>query len=709
MFSYKKEKESSVQEQNQKQTFDCKQKKVEDKREARYTSARQEKGLPNIRQAKSIRSLQQELEQLEIEDPEILAYAEQYDDLENTDLTKSDQMQILKQINERLSRHSEFKYAQAMKLIHTEMHIVLNQNMLLPLKRPSLWKQIVYDENAGCVYRLIVKYDALSVKNTMFAINLLTEARDFAAQFQGQNISLREETKKIIDREIKIIKNYMVFPFYTTEVIRSHAPYEAMENGYYWKIIESFQPDLTGMNVKGKIKALSEKHLHFLDDLFGETLMEATDRDYLLKTFYAIKEQVKTVIKSEGMLAHYSHATYLTTLESNDQLRESGMLRGTPLNLLNINSETFGADKTQEFDKVGIGNTGFVFCFLEKANAPLRNSRFGKNRYTKALGGSDSILNDAWAIMNDLADTTYNSHPYAFTKNDKEEIIKRDVITNDPYDDLQPPYTTTEIPDGDEMDFDIMYSSLMNFQNSLKKMTFFNTGDTSVHFKERELGSNFLYGPHILEGIAARTAAELAFAHVKLGARIDQFKTDSEALWNYIRQVVFKIQIMIPLKVLPDFVQKESEAEEEIVTVYPSEYETIMEISQRGNMGQKFQMVTANPVLGETVGGNNNFFACVRAVAAPGLSPEQLREDFRQKDGVDLDDTEPVTLDHIRKFAELYGIQIKVYIYVQGGRAIPVVYNQGAEPSCAVALFLPRLRYEGDNPVGLFVPVKVES
>lgn len=704
MFLYKSKKESDIEPEFHKASSESLQKKRKQPKEVRYTLAKEELSEPKIVQAKSMRNLRQELVSLQITEEDILSYASQYDALENTDQTKSDQMKFLQLLFENLFHRTQYKYRQALKLVNTEIYFVLNQNMSIPFERPLLWPQMSHHKNSHYVFPKIRQYDDLAVKNTPFAVNLLKKIRDFMVVYEGKEIRLEERTRQMVDTEIKTIEDYMAaVPPTTADAQQVHDPYGTLDKGLYWGILEHFQPDLAGMSARGKIKALSEKHLQFLDEFCGEIFASAADKAYVERAFYEIKEKVITLIKRDGILAHYSHSSYLTTLESNDHLRESGMLQAPLDSVQSASGDTFGADKSQNFDKKGIGNTGFVFCFLEEREAALRPSRFGNNRYTYMFNGDVSILNDAWAIMNDLADTKYNPHPYIFSTDRINRRVSRDVVTENPRWMLEPPFSDMFDPLSEEYDYLILNTSLLNFQNILKRQTVFFTQDQITSFKDQEIGSNFLYGQQIIEGIAARTAAELIFSHIQLDAVIEQFKTDERALWDYIRQVVFKMQIMVPTQVIPDFIRNDEEELDEIIKPDPFFYDAVLSVTKGPEAGAGLQITMANPMQYHSVGGNNNFFACVKSIVAPEQSPEQLREEFQRKEGVELKDGEPVTLDHVKQFAELYGIQIKLIINVQGGNPVHVVYNEGKSPSCMIALFLPRLRHEGDNPVGLFV------
>lgn len=671
-----------------------------------------EKKLSPIIQAKSMRKLLKEFEALGIEksdsNNELISLASQFDSLENTDMTKSDQTKLLQRMYEILESRTEDKYKQALKLVNTEMSFVVQQNISVPIERPLLWDKLKHEKETSHIEGLIKQYDDVSVKNMNYAKQLLEKARDYSVG----SITMPDKIKNIIDDEIAAIDK---LPAYTTDTKKSLEPYKSLDSAIYWKVIQKFYTDLDKKLGKETVKALSEKHVASLETFVDDTLKPVTGNTKLRETYNEIKKKVIEIIEKDGILAHYSHLDSLTSLESNDQLRESGMLQKPIEDLENVDINTIGADKSQDFDKKGIGNTGFVFCFIERDGSNKRNSRFGENRYIFPMNKDSSILKDGWAITYDLVDSEVNSHPYTFSTDKSSVDISRDVMTEDPKEKLESPYKDKLSLDHDWNE----ETSLLSLQNVLKRKTVFKADINEASFLEKEHADNFLYGNQIIEGIATRTAAELIFSHIKLGAEIDKFKTDEDALWGYVQQVVFKTQIMIPYKIIPDFIQKKDGKKEEVkpnLEVYNRSFNvddtkdipaslkggTLCDTTMTGN-------VTINPMKEKSVGNNNNFFECVKETIGYSKNAEELKEEFEEKDGVGKIGNEPVDLDHIKLFSKHYNIKIRVIIYAQGEEAFSVLYDERADKSlnkdkcCQVVLMLPKLRSEGDNPVGRFL------
>lgn len=706
-------------------------------REARYV----DRPVSLVLQKKSTRRLEGELKELGITAEDVVRLAEEYDALETTDETKSEQTRLLQELYERLSNINEESAKRALKIVLTEMSFVFQQNFTIPYERPSLWKKIEKYPDSIYIKGLIEEYDSLWIKNSGAAVALLLKAMTF--QVPGQWFSfikhgLPREIGDIITEEISAISGAIGTPPQnkTTDTDKAAEPYQTLQGGDYWKAADEYMPQLRQKNSsEDKVKLLSDMHMQFLEQMKDAVIgTNSPDKDHLENVYQTIKNKAVQVMRTQGVLAHYSHLGTLTSMESNDQLRESGMLQAPLEDVNKADSQTIGADKSQDFDKKGIGNTGFAFCFLEKKGAPKRRSRFGKNRYTTSLDGND-VLNQAWAIMNDLQESWFKSHPFVVFVDPVKGNFSRDVITDHYSRQLEPVYANvfssllSRFPD---MDKKIALISVLNFQNVQKKRTVLKYGGKSISLSEKNLGANFLYGQDIINGIAARTAAELLAAKVKLGVDIGRYETDGDKLWEYIAQVAFKMQIMVPFKILPEFVEKDGEPETEI-DLGLGRFRMNLEVDDyRGAAGAGQQppvpltrKIAVNPAEEKCAGENNSFFACVLPLLGTvGSNAGEIRRDFqhRLRNGSDgglslaLGDGEPVSIDHIKKFAELYHIEIHLIIHTQGGKDISVLYGENSRGSegdpaggvsrCEIALLLPKLRSADDNPTGRYVLVR---
>lgn len=676
---------------------------------------------------KSTHKLYTEFIALGVTDIKLLALVDHYDAIINTDETKREQLQYLQLIMADLESASDLANVQQLKaLILREVSFVTKQNFAIITKaaKPAT---TLKQKTTSCITnprldKLIDVYDTHILEEDIdLSISRILQMIRICKGFEDSTNKI--EIIKILDEELtSLLTQKSSVPSRTTDTDDALDPYKTLNKGLYWKALETQDSKLTNKTAKEKIIVLSTQHLDYLKKLHTDHAT-STSAD-----FDSLSTRIVELIKHDCKLVHYSHDPRITVLESNDRLREGGMFQSY-IDPNETTVDTVGADKSQDFDKKGISNTGFAFCFLETEEDYGRKSRFGNYRYSLNLSDNLTMLTNAWAITYDMLEmfnqnksdpTKFSYHTVPLLEDSTDTKISRtakfsdddsaSTLTGHFLTEYTNIHTTTED--------DLLYMcSFLNFQNAENRQVVLGKSASNFAIPDK-LCTNFLYGNDIIEGIAARAAMEILIAKSKFNAEIP---ADAK-LKAYIEQVVFKMQIMIPQRILPKFQGKvvpDSTSPKQIKIDQLHELQFSresavkeLEIYNEGSEKQAVFITKAkiNP-LATKYGDEPTFFTCLKH---KGISDETIAE-FRalpKKDRGNEDISKTISLDTVESFAKFAHLSIIVYIHAQTGapnidNSFPVIYDCGNKDKFPIklVLLLPMIRSEIDNPIGIYMNV----
>lgn len=675
---------------------------------------------------KSTHILTTEFTALGVTDLTLLTLVNHYDAIINTDETKREQLQYLQLIMDNLESKPTLANVQQLKaLILREVSFVTKQNLTIITKANSptetLKHKTRYLITGSRLNKLIDEFDShihkedidQSISRVKYMIKVCKE-KNFILRIFGPLKVLKAELTSLNNQKLAAHK-------YTTITSDAESPYNTLNRGLYWKALETQDASLIGKTAKEKIIKLSKKHLEYI----RKTYLTKTRKNLI--EYKKLLTEIERWIKANCMLVHYSHDPTLSVLESNDRLRESGMLQSY-IDPKKVTTGTVGADKSQNFDKLGISNAGFAFCFLETEEVHGRKSRFGNHRYSLTVRAALPMLSNAWAITYDLLEmfnvdqtdpTKYSYHTVPLLEDSAHTEISRTAKFPDGYSasTLTGHFATdfTSIPKttADNLFYKLIF---LNFQNAENRRVVLENPTSNIIIPDN-LCTNFLYGYDIIKGVAARVAMEMLIAKHKLDAAIP---SDKDALIRkYITQVVFKMQIMIPHKILPKYLSEiildsnkpKIDHHHELQFSEESAVKEL-EIYNEGFEKQAVFITKAkiNP-LATKYGDEPTFFTCLKH---EGISDETIAE-FRalpKKDRGNEDISKTISLDTVESFAKFAHLSIIVYIHAQTGapnidNSFPVIYDYGNEDKFPIklVLLLPMIRSDVDNPIGIYMNV----
>lgn len=377
-----------------------------------------------------------------------------------------------------------------------------------------------------------------------------------------------------------------------------------------------------------------------------------TDQQRSQEAFMNTYQRIKDMLEREGMLSHYSHNPNLSVLHSTNYLKANHILKREKLSKSDTVSEGENVSKSQEVDTSIFRNTGFVFFFLERAGSTHRSKTdFGKYRYTVRLADNSNILNNAWAILHDMAGL--QSSDRAIRKESPvRRIIKRPLKWFDLFGRHQKGSNLFLTSEED------LTGMLSMFLPSANQTFYLQTSDKKSYDTriEDHLSGNFLQGQDIINGIALRIAHELMALWNCSEEEYKLLMSDDNAFWEYVAGVVHDMQIMVPQDVLPeqyDFIEDQTMHVEPIM---PSG--TLRHIP--GNAPDAEALLLS--------GMNNCFFdAMFPLIDHESLgvaNAVELRRYFtlrQQEQGGDvLPNGAPVEYQHVQQFADIFGIAITV-------------------------------------------------
>lgn len=413
------------------------------------------------------------------------------------------------------------------------------------------------------------------------------------------------------------------------------------------------------------------------------------------QNFFRLLYRIRDKILQEGMLSHYTHNPNLTVLHSTDYLKANQVLGRERLAKSAKVDETETVSKSQDVDAAVFRNTGFVFFFLEKINSSHRNTAFGEYRYTVPLSAQPAILNNAWAILHDMAGQPESGRKIRHAaplesggqrqaENITRRIFDRFESMNTAVDlsqQLQPsltPYLDPAAPP---------FNMLAMFLPTAEQRILLQTPDGALHDTEIQdhLSGNFLQGADIIDGIALRIAHELFTLQEYNAEEFNAVMSSSDAFWDYVSVAVHDVQIMVPHDVLPaqyDFISKLEPAtetgEDAGPAMAPETEETrrtsvnrliVRPVGAGGHEMRRFSGMSdeAASILNLRAGSANNcfFHAMFPLMNIAGIeNANALRNRFTYLQNAQnlspLPSGAPIEYQHIQQFTELFHVTITV-------------------------------------------------
>lgn len=260
-----------------------------------------------------------------------------------------------------------------------------------------------------------------------------------------------------------------------------------------------------------------------------------------------LQQWVQDCIQKEGVLAHYSHRNDIAIIHSTDYLKENNLLAKDA----KVNMDASANQMTTKSQPVDIGilqNSGFVFMFLERRNANHRETRFGSYRYCVSLSSSygRNLLEQGWAILHDLAGTPETEKNHERIYNVRRTIQK--TLDNDAVNQKIKSLNLDEMEANTQKMMLMMLPAVQYSTN----FTSLNEHDKYEHPLQSGASDHYFMGEDIIPGIALRIARELYMLSQFNEEAYKEAVKNKDNLWQYISKVVYDMQIMLPVSVMPE-------------------------------------------------------------------------------------------------------------------------------------------------------------
>lgn len=298
------------------------------------------------------------------------------------------------------------------------------------------------------------------------------------------------------------------------------------------------------------ISTLSSCHIKHLEDQLETWRSSNSDDSRILKNQEDLQKKIVNMLTDQGELVHYSHFSSLKIIHSSDYLLTNGVLSSKKENSDPKEDEI--TTKNQDVDFNTIGNTGFVFMFLEK-KGDVRPTRFGKYRTSLPVksAAATQLLKNSWAIWHDLVNIPSQRRPLNEEEGKKNSIVR-----------ITAGYTQSAQSDMSDNIIQSLQQQFTFFEETQKMVgensrplpikTLINNARYKI---EDNISGHLLFGNQIIPGIALRIVCEL-FILEKTAPEEAKIIYDSESnLWKYIKDVIFNMQIMIPHSVMPEAIK----------------------------------------------------------------------------------------------------------------------------------------------------------
>lgn len=467
-------------------------------------------------------------------------------------------------------------------------------------------------------------------------------------------------------------------------------------------------PSQQNFSALDMIQTLSRHHV--------EQLIPMPGSPHLNQDFFALFDHIKTTLLQEACLSHYTHNPGLSVLHSTDYLRANQVLEREKLAKSEKVNEGETVSKSQDVDTAVFRNTGFVFFFLERTGSSHRNTDFGDYRFTVPLNQQPAILNDAWAILHDMAGQPQSGRairhaaPAEQSKSagqgQRESITRRifsrpDNISAAP--DLSMALQPALAPYLDPAAS--LFNMLSMFLPTAEQNILLQTPDGNQHdtLIRDHISGNFLRGADIIDGIALRIAHELTTLREYSVEEYHAVMGSGNALWDYISGMVHDVQIMVPHDVLPmqyDFIDRPKPAagggEESAARLITRP------VGTRTSGMQRVEGLPANAarILSfQSKSANNCFFdAMFPLMNISGIeNASALRNRFVELQNdqglTPLPSGAPVEYPHIQQFANLFHVTITVMAEVHN-QAAPATGGSGMDATGMDATGMDAVRAE---------------
>ena len=337
-------------------------------------------------------------------------------------------------------------------------------------------------------------------------------------------------------------------------VRRTDAPYNRMtEKGMLWNLDE-FEHNTANIEETGKayFKRLSERNMAAMNKERGNTERGEWYNEFVTAAKKALNAAV---------LNHY------TTAEKAQAMLASGGMK-SKMKLEEENPKAAHNTNTLLYDEYVLGNSGFLFFFIESQNAPMRETRFAKEEGKETTPARISIpLNESgltdhgWVMLTDFAqrefpiiNTTAENEGYEAYLATRDEQHQEQYTT--PVRKFEAGVGTLE--EGHVEEMGRIEESDKRQAYSLAIPQAMGDPESKMHYMrpqqegpaisvEERLLNNVLFGPDIIDGLATRAALEVArikTVNQRLGDEMSQ-KRDDELIQLILRKF-FRPQAMLP-------------------------------------------------------------------------------------------------------------------------------------------------------------------
>lgn len=430
---------------------------------------------------------------------------------------------------------------------------------LLPWAMDKIGEARNYDPHFKPLFKKINDYDRskdgrprtqyLAICEMLIDLNLWLEQH--IETFQGDDLTNYQKLNEILIGERNVtaeqagrLEKYSANPA---------SPYEQMtDEGMLWSQ-EHFEHSTKrlGKTGKGYFEELSAMNMDSIRAEKEGTSLSSSE-------WFADFVEAAAEALSNAVVNHYT-----TSVRAQAMLSDGGMRSKI---MLEKDLPTF-KHNTSSYDDLGLGNSGFLFFFIESPNAPLRGTRFaegdtGADPVRISIPIKESgLLTDGWLMLSDFAQREY---PDIMTKKEGDEHTSCLPTRKEEQKSKKPEFTENVrhfqpgmSPLGDD---DI--GKMMSMKDSKKQQAFSAVVPQALGDKDSKqvytgpngkleipdrLFNNVLVGKDIIPGLANRAGLEVARINAvnpALGKKLQNLR--GEALMSFMLKDLFRPQAMIP-------------------------------------------------------------------------------------------------------------------------------------------------------------------
>ena len=331
------------------------------------------------------------------------------------------------------------------------------------------------------------------------------------------------------------------------------SPYDQMtEEGMLWSS-PLLEYSTKALEKKGKayFSELSKMNRRSMGDEVGINKLESHE------WFTGFVERAKGAL-GKAVVNHYTTSTRARTMVGGG-MKSKMMLEKTAPGFKH---------NTSAYDDIGLGNTGFLFFFIESPNTPPRDTRFAKGddsatpaRISIPIEES-GLLSKGWIMLSDFAQREYpnvytnkeNSQHETWLSTREEEERKKpgnesftEPVRNFKHGSVieqEDEYQIESEPDKDRRQ--VMSTIIPQTRGDKDSKQIYTGPKGKLEISDR-IFQNVLVGADIIPGLATRAALEVArISHVNqtLGATMQSL--DGDPLMLFMLKDLFRPQAMIP-------------------------------------------------------------------------------------------------------------------------------------------------------------------